>query len=60
MSFRSRLAYSGQEDGWTAEAFHSNVNTFGAAVRRGMRWANEATSLVSCLERDNALWNCRY
>lgn len=27
-----RLAYDADRDGWTAEAFHDKVNTFGAAV----------------------------
>ena len=27
-----RLAYDADRDGWTAEAFHAAVNTFGAAV----------------------------
>jgi hypothetical protein len=28
-----RLAYSANENGWSAAAFHAAVNTFGAAVR---------------------------
>lgn len=27
-----RLAYNAERDGWTAEAFHAAVNTFGASV----------------------------
>jgi hypothetical protein len=27
-----RLAYDAEQDGWTPEAFHTAVNTFGAAV----------------------------
>lgn len=27
-----RLAYDAEQDGWTPEAFHNAVNTFGAAV----------------------------
>jgi len=29
---RIRLAYESQRDGWSAEAFHARLNTFGAAL----------------------------
>lgn len=31
--FLGRLAYDAQRDGWSAEAFHNGVDSFGAAVR---------------------------
>ena len=45
-----RLAYSANQHGWTAAAFHQQVDTFGA----GVRWVQsfkDRTLLLFCVQR---------